>query len=215
MTLCFALLLVASDLPLSLGDEILESRTTDNDLMFARLRGGLLFSRRLQFDAITVSGAELHSKQKISGSAGMDLGLSFEIENKNSTSLDFILFASIEGAFGSEFLIEDANLCFGLRSRAEPGSVSPWAPQEFAIYFGPSYGLLQARDSGFVDFKGGAGSRTGLSLAWKVGRALGIGLTVEYRYLKFDVKDKSEIASGDTSTTAGGVWAGVGVDFRF
>lgn len=215
MSFCLALLLFgADDLPVSLSDPEPEQRPAGTSQVFVRLRGGLWYSRQLNFDAVSASGQELHSKQEVLGAADLDVGYSVELGAQDQSHYDFVVFGSIEGAFGDEIRIVDASLCLGFRGRAEPGT-SPWIPQEFILYFGPSYGVLDVTASGFVEFKGGSGSRSGFSLAWRASRAFSIDFMVEYRYLRFEVKDKDQIASGDTRMGAGGVWMGLAADLRF
>jgi len=209
MTLCLALfLLMPDDLPGSLNDPEPEPAPDPfHESVFIRGRGGIWASRAFRFEATTVGGSLQSSKQENFGSGGLDVGFSPGMEK-------FVVFGSVEAAFASHLRLEDAGLCVGFRDWADPGAMMG-VPQEAMIYAGPIYGRFDITTPGFVEFNRAWGARAGVSFTWKLTHALGISLMAEYRYLKFRVKDKSEIASGNTTIGASGLWAGFGVDLVF
>jgi hypothetical protein len=209
MTFCLALLLAMSDdLPLSLSEPEPEPAPPARvDSLFLRLRGGIWASRGLDFDATTVFSTQLRSKSETLSSAGIDFGASIFSER-------VVVFGSLEASIGGKMHSESVGACIGYRDWSDPGA-SPGVPQEAMIYAGPIFGRFDITTAGFGDFDRALGARAGISFTWKLNRTFGVSLAVEYRYLKFDYKDKSTIVSGDTSIGGSGVWAGLGLDLRF
>jgi hypothetical protein len=209
MTLCLTLLLATlGDLPGTLSEPEPEpTPPPGGDRILLRVRGGMWSSSGFDFDAFTTSSTEMRSKQKTLLSVGLDAGASILSER-------FVIFASIEESSASKINLEDVGFCVGFRDWSGP-TASAGVPNEALIYAGPLFGRFDVTTSGFGTFDTGIGVRAGLSLTWKLSPPFAVSLVGEYRWLKFDLKDKSAIASGDKSIGGSGYWIGAGVDLRF
>jgi hypothetical protein len=216
MTLCLALFLMASgDLPVSLSDPEPElerepepmTPPPGGDRILFRLRGGVWDSKAFNFTAVTTSNTEMRSTQQLLESVGIDAGGSLFNER-------FMIFASVEESLASKITLEDAGVCVGLRDWAGPNATAA-VPHEALAYVGPMLGRFTTSASGFSKFNTGFGVRAGISLTWLLGKHFGVSFVGEYRYLKFDVKDTSEIVSGNKSIGGSGFWLGAGLDLRF
>ena len=207
MTLCLALFLATlGDLPGSLSEPE-PTPPPGGDRILVRVRGGVWSSGGFDFDAFTTSGTEMRSKQQMLLSVGLDAGAAILSER-------FVIFASVEESSASKINLEDAGFCLGFRDWSGP-TAAAGVPNEALLYAGPLFGRFDVTTSGFGKFDTGIGARAGLSLTWKLSPPFAFSLVAEYRYLKFDLKDKSEIATGDKSIGGSGYWLGAGVDLRF
>lgn len=217
MTLCLALILLTTgDLPTSLSESIPEPMAEPmpepkgaplGDHVLLRVRGGAWTTKAFEFDAITTSSTQLRSTADTLASFGFDGGGSVLNDR-------IVVFGSIEGSYSSKIHSENVGLCIGWRDWA-PSTAAAGIPNEVILYAGAMYGRFDITTSGFGDFDNTLGARAGISLYWKLTPIAGISLLAEYRYMKFDYKDKSSILSGDTSIGGSGLWIGMGIDFRF
>ena len=203
MTLCLALLLMASDdlmasgdLPLSLSEPepdpgIMTPPPPGGDKIFFRVQGGIWSSHSFEFDAITTSNTEMVSKQQLLESVGLYAGGSLFNDR-------FMIFVSVEDSFSNKITLEDAGFCIGFRDWSGPNA-SQAVPHEALIYVGPLFGRFTTSTAGFAKFDTGIGVRAGISLTWMLGKHFGLSVVGEFRYMTFGVKDTSEIVSGSTS----------------
>jgi len=206
MSLCLALLLLSpDDLPLSLSEPV-PAGVRPADSLLLRAYGGIWSSRALDFEATTTASTRLRSGAETLVSAGLDAGIAVHDR--------VMVFGTIEGSWANEIHSEVAGVSVGYRDWSDP-SASPGVPHEAMIYAGALYGRFDITTPGFGDFDNAFGGRAGISFTWTLAKSLGLTLAAEYRYLKFDYKDKSTLVSGDTSIGGSGIWAGLGLDLRF
>jgi hypothetical protein len=177
------------------------------DRILFRVRGGVWSSHQFQFDAVTTSSTEMVSKQTMLESVGIDAGGSLFNER-------FMIFLTVEDNMATRISLEDAGFCVGLRDWSGPNA-SPGVPHEALIYVGPLFGRFTTSTSGFAKFDTGIGARAGVSLTWTLAKHFGASLVGEYRYMKFDVSNRSDIVSGSKSIGGSGYWVGAGLDLRF
>ena len=207
MTLCLTLLLATlGDLPATLSEPE-PTPPPGGDRVLVRVRGGMWSSNGFDFEAVTTSSTLLRSKQQSLGSVALDAGGAILNER-------FVVFASIEENLASHISLEDVGFCMGFRDWSGP-TAAAGVPNEALLYAGPIFGRFDVKTSGFSSFDTGFGMRAGVSLTWKLAAPFALSLIGEYRYIKFDVKDKSAIASGDTSIGGSGFYVGAGLDLRF
>ncbi len=207
MTLCLAMMLLLSqdEIPLSLSEPS-PAGVVPDDRFLLRATGGIWSAHSFDFDATTTAGLQLRSSEETLLTAGADAGMAL---------FDRVfLFGTVEGSWSNDIHAEVAGLSLGYRDGSDPGA-SPGVPQEAMVYAGALFGRFAITTPGFGDFENAFGGRAGISFTWKLARTLGLNLAVEYRYLKFDYKDKSTILTGDESIGGSGLWAGLGLDLRF